>query len=296
MPAYNHEKFITQAVQSALSQQTHFHVEIIIGEDCSTDHTREVVIVLQNTYPDKIRLLLHEQNQGLLGKNNTVQIFNACRGKYIAFLEGDDYWTHPQKLQRQVDFLEANPDYVASSHDVRFVYEDNSQPEHTYALPNPKTRISLTDLFWANWSPSMSTVFRRSLFSTFPAWFYEVRMTDWPLAILNSQFGDLQFIPEVMAVYRVHRGGIWSPLAASETELQHLALLERVNTHFNGQYDSLIQKIVPFRHYNLTKIYARAKKPTQARFHAVQCFRAWRTKKFALQNALKAMAFAWLTV
>lgn len=290
MPTYRHEKFIAQAVQSALAQHTNFEIEIVIGEDCGPDRTREIIIGLQQAYPDKIRLLLHEQNQGLLGKNNTVQIFNACRGKYIAFLEGDDYWTVPNKLQRQVDYLEQHPNIVAAAHDVMVVDENGGQTTSSLAQPQHKTNITLTDLFWANWAPSMSTVFRRGLFGDFPAWFYELRMTDWPLAILNAQFGDIHYMPKVMAAYRVHSGGIWSPLAASETERQHLKLLDKVNAHFNGRYDTLIQRIVPFRHYNLTKIYARSGDRANAKAHAAQCWAAYRAGNFGFVNAVKALA------
>ena len=291
MPTYKHEKFIAQAVQSALMQQTDFEIEIVIGEDCGSDRTREIIVALQQAHPAKIRLLLHEQNQGLLGKNNTVQIFNACRGKYIAFLEGDDYWTVPYKLQRQVDYLEQHPNIVASAHDICVVDENGAQTAASYAQPNHKINITLTDLLWANWAPSMSTVFRRGLFGDFPAWFYELRMTDWPLAILNAQFGDIHYMPEVMAAYRVHSGGIWSPLAASETELQHLKLLDKVNEYFGGRYALLIERINPFRHYNLAKIYARSGNRAKARAHAAQCWAAWRAGHFGLANALKAGIF-----
>lgn len=103
MITYNHEKFIAQAIDSILMQQVNFDYEIVIGEDCSTDGTRAIVIQYQKEYPDKIRLLLPEENLGM--HKNFVQTFRACQGEYIALLEGDDYWTSPRKLQKQVDFF-----------------------------------------------------------------------------------------------------------------------------------------------------------------------------------------------
>ena len=91
MITYNHERFIAQAIESVLMQQTDFAVELVIGEDCSTDKTRAIVCAYGERYPERIRLLLPERNQGMIP--NFVATMNACQGQYIALLEGDDYWT-----------------------------------------------------------------------------------------------------------------------------------------------------------------------------------------------------------
>ncbi|MEM6399437.1 MAG: glycosyltransferase family 2 protein, partial [Cyanobacteria bacterium P01_D01_bin.116] len=106
---FNHEKFIAQAIESVLLQEVDFSYEIIIGEDFSSDKTREIVIEYQKQYPDIIRLILPEENLGYYGQKIFVQTLQACRGKYIALLDGDDYWTTPNKLQQQVDFLDNHP-------------------------------------------------------------------------------------------------------------------------------------------------------------------------------------------
>ena len=114
MVTYNQENFIAQAIECALMQKTDFDYEIVIGEDCSTDRTREVVVDYQKKHPDKIKTLLHPYNLGPVhspGKNNFIKTLKICKGRYIALCEGDDYWTDPLKLQKQVDFLEANPEY-----------------------------------------------------------------------------------------------------------------------------------------------------------------------------------------
>ena len=101
--AYNQERYIAQAIQSALDQQTEFAIEIVIGEDCSTDRTRDILKRLAEDNPDLIRLLLREKNLG--GTENFYDTLRQCRGEYVAMLEGDDYWTNPQKLQMQADAL-----------------------------------------------------------------------------------------------------------------------------------------------------------------------------------------------
>ena len=130
IPVYNHELYIAKAVESVLMQETSFDFEIVIGDDCSTDKTREILLSFKEKYPEKINLLLAEKNCGVL--RNSFNIFKNCKGKYIAMLEGDDYWSYACKLQKQVDFLELNDDYTGCFHDARVV----SQQEDDTDNPN----------------------------------------------------------------------------------------------------------------------------------------------------------------
>jgi len=108
MITYNHEAYIAQAIEGVLQQKTDFPIELVIGEDCSTDGTREIVFDFQKKYPDIIRVITSDKNVGV--KKNSYRTDKSCRGKYIAYCEGDDYWHHPQKLQKQVDYLENHPE------------------------------------------------------------------------------------------------------------------------------------------------------------------------------------------
>ncbi len=122
---YNHEKWIAQCLESILMQRTDFPFEVIVGEDCSTDGTLEIVLAYAERHPDKIRVLPAEANLGAM--TNSYRVQQACRGKYHAMIEGDDYWIDPLKLQKQVDFMEANPDMTLCFHNV-FVVNDG-QPQ-----------------------------------------------------------------------------------------------------------------------------------------------------------------------
>ncbi|WOL38946.1 glycosyltransferase family 2 protein [Pyramidobacter sp. YE332] len=115
MATYNHEKYIARAIESVLMQEVTFSYELVIAEDCSTDHTREIVQKYQKKYPEVIRLILHEKNIGMQKNSNCLR--RACRGKYRANLEGDDYWLFSDKLQKQVNFLEEHPDFIATGGD-----------------------------------------------------------------------------------------------------------------------------------------------------------------------------------
>lgn len=108
MITYNHAPYIAQAIEGVLQQETNFPFELVIGEDCSTDGTREIVFDYQEKYPDIIRIITSSKNIG--AKKNSFRTEKACRGKYIAYCEGDDYWHHPQKLQKQVDYMESHPE------------------------------------------------------------------------------------------------------------------------------------------------------------------------------------------
>ncbi len=121
MITYNHAPFIAQAIQSVLSQKTDFPFELVIGEDCSTDGTRDIVFEHQKKHPDIIRVITSAENVGMA--KNSLRTAKACAGKYLAFCEGDDYWHDPLKLQKQVDYLESHPDcgLVYSSYDMYYV-------------------------------------------------------------------------------------------------------------------------------------------------------------------------------
>ena len=127
MITYNHENYIRQAIEGVLMQKTLFRYELIIGEDCSTDKTRQICFEYKNKYPDQIKLLLPQTNQGIM--QNFYSTLRESNGKYVALCEGDDYWTDPFKLQKQVDFLEANEEYSLCFHKVNVKYEDNLKDE-----------------------------------------------------------------------------------------------------------------------------------------------------------------------
>jgi glycosyltransferase involved in cell wall biosynthesis len=122
-PAFNQRAFIAETIDSFLAQQTDFPFEILVNDDASTDGTREIIQAYASRYPGLIRPVLHEQNQYRQGKLFFPALFNMAKGRYLAYCDGDDFWTDPLKLQKQVDFLERHPDYVIAYHDAVMVSE-----------------------------------------------------------------------------------------------------------------------------------------------------------------------------
>jgi glycosyltransferase involved in cell wall biosynthesis len=148
MITYNHAPYISRAIEGVLQQETNFPFELVIGEDCSTDDTREIVFEYQKKYPNIIRIITSEKNVGM--QKNAYRTGKACRGRYLAFCEGDDYWHVPYKLKKQVDYLESNPEcgLVYSSYDVYHcsnnkIINDFIKYRKWEIIENPK----LTDYF-----------------------------------------------------------------------------------------------------------------------------------------------------
>jgi glycosyltransferase involved in cell wall biosynthesis len=172
---YQHASYIRDALDGILMQKTDFAFEILLGEDESTDGTREICIEYAEKYHGKIRLFLNSRKNvihinGLpTGRRNFMNNLKNARGKYIALLPGDDYWTDPHKLQKQVDFLEANPDFVICFHNVMVVHDENAGNSHPFHVQHPSGPImqrkpkavsTLEDLVRGNFIQTPSAMFR----------------------------------------------------------------------------------------------------------------------------------------
>ena len=210
MITYNHARFIAAAVRSVLAQRVDFPVEVIIGDDCSTDGTRDILVALQREAPDRIRLLLHDPNLGAGGKLNGVAVTGACRGEYVAQLEGDDLWTCPDKLRRQVDLLDRNPHLAGCFHPVWFMDEAYQFVSRVHRPPVEKPEYRLEDFLGTNPAATCSVMFRRSAFPGYPDWYYRHLAGDWSIHLLNLHSGPYGYLSEVMGVYRIHGAGVWT--------------------------------------------------------------------------------------
>lgn len=204
---YNQEDSISQCVESVLNQKCDFNFEIIIKEDRSTDATREIILDFYHKNPGVFRLWLCQEN---LWKTIDIgeHVRNACRGKYIAFLEGDDYWTDPLKLQKQVDFLEAHPECSGCFHAARIEYDDGVEGCDVYRPEEIRDRYGLSDFLRRNLAPTASVVVRAEYIQHVPEWFRAVKVGDWFLTGLALQHGDFGYFDEVMSVYRRHGSGM----------------------------------------------------------------------------------------
>lgn len=297
---YNHEKYIAEALDSVLMQEVDFGYEIVIGEDFSTDNTRDILIDYQRKHPDKIRLLLQEKNFGFYGKYNFILTFHACRGQYIAMLEGDDYWTSPEKLQKQVDVLDNNPDCAICFHNVMVIYEDPPELSHPFYVqdPNgpfmqgkPRPISTLEDLIKGNFIQTPSVMFRSRHFEKLPNWFHMAFPGDWALNILNAQHGNIRYIDEVMGVYRVHSGGAWSQIVWCPKKyiqkLQHeIELYRLINIHFNFRLAKIIRSMMSFRYLLMAEEYKKRGDRVNSFINLLKCISRFRFNQYISTSRL----------
>lgn len=132
VPTYNHEKYIVEALDSILMQKTEYSYEVLVGEDCSTDHTREILKQYEKEHPGRIQVFYREHNMHKEEIRNSVDLRLRCKGKYMISIEGDDFWTDPLKIQKQIDFLENHPEYIGVAHNCVVVDKDSEIIDETY--------------------------------------------------------------------------------------------------------------------------------------------------------------------
>jgi glycosyltransferase involved in cell wall biosynthesis len=274
MIAYNQERFIGQAVESVLAQKVNFDYEIVIGEDCSTDGTRAVIADFKRRYPHRIVTLLRDRNIGAM--RNFAGTIESCRGQYLAFLEGDDYWTATDKLQRQVDFLDAYPDRAICCHRVRFLYEtrsDNFDANFDVFPPRPAGPYTIEDLLRGNFVMTCSTVLRRELIAAFPAWFFEMKLGDWPLYAMVARHGKIELMDEIMAAYRVHPGSTWSSLPYTTRLRECARMLRALDRELGHQYTDAIRETVAPPYLELAITERSKGRRVEAGKHLLNCIR-----------------------
>jgi glycosyltransferase involved in cell wall biosynthesis len=246
---YNQEKYLSKAIDSALRQKTDFPFEIVIGEDCSTDKTREVCLRYQREHPDKVRLVLHPQNMGLV--RNFWVTLQACQGQYVAQLEGDDLWTDALKLQKQVDLLKSRPECSFSYHLFDHVDGDGNllgqskEPRNTEDLPPDCDTRMVID---AKWSPvqTLTLMFRRNAFTEMPEWVYTLPIFDWPLHFYLTRAGKGVFVNENMAAYRSHDEGVWSGTDHVKNSLRYYHFYRCILKAHPGEYDGYMAPRIRF--------------------------------------------------
>ncbi len=204
---FNQVDYIRQTIESIIGQRITYTWNLIIADDCSSDGTMEILEEFKSRNPELIKLILQEKNVG--PAKNWRDLLNAASGKYIAYCEGDDYWIDANKIQTQINFLEGHEEYVGCFHNSEERYEHENKSSFLYCNYPSAQKITFRDLSFANVIPSCSMVYRNKLFADFPEWIFRLKMGDWPLHLLNAQFGDYWYIPKIMAVHRLHSNSTW---------------------------------------------------------------------------------------
>ena len=228
MTAFRHEQYVADALDGILMQETDFDFDVLVGDDCSPDGTRAVISRYVEQHPDRIRAYFPDQNLGGGGKVIFAELIKQSHSQYIAFLDADDYWTAPDKLQRQVSYLDDHPEVAMCFHDVICRYDDGSPdaPYNDWAEPG---QLAYDALLASCPVASCSPVLRREAIDPLPEWYFELPWGDWPLYFLATRLGSIWYMPERMGVYRIHAGGMYRGLPTLEALEIAADFYERLN-------------------------------------------------------------------
>jgi len=208
---YNHEKFIRDAIEGFLIQKTDFPFEILVHDDASTDGTPAILREYEEKHPDLYRIVYQAENQYSKGRKPSTILLPMARGKYIALCEGDDYWTDPLKLQKQVEFMESHPECSISCHRVLYKYENAEDKNHLFPDIESDQIFDKDEFYGKYFSATNSVMFKNTETSALVKYLHGFIVGDLPLYYFYVQLGNFGYLSDVMGVYRRHDNGLWFP-------------------------------------------------------------------------------------
>lgn len=210
---YNQQSYIRDALEGFLSQKTDFSWELLIHDDASSDGTAQIIREYADRYPDRIFPILQKENQYSQGLTNISGTFNfpRARGRYIAMCEGDDYWTDPDKLAKQVAFMEAHPDCSLCFHSARVEVQGRAFTERQMRPYRGDRRVSPEEIIdKTSGYPTASLLFRREMVEQLPDFYVQAPIADIPLQLLAAVRGWACYMDEPMCVYRLGGAASWT--------------------------------------------------------------------------------------
>jgi glycosyltransferase involved in cell wall biosynthesis len=244
---YNHEKYISDAIESFLMQQTSFPYEIIIHDDASTDGTADIIKKYEKKHPTRIRTIYQSKNQYSQGINLVEPLFKMARGKYIALCEGDDYWIDPQKLQKQVDFMTAHPECSISCHKVLFKYESNEEKNHVFPGINGNTIFTKEEFYGRYIAATCSIVFQNKYIDELFKHSRKAISGDVKLFYFFATKGAVGYLDELMGVYRLHDQSMYYPLDVPQKDFAVFKSFVNIKWYFKiWGYKKLDKKILDY--------------------------------------------------
>lgn len=285
---YNHKNFIRDAIEGFLMQKTTFPIEIFIHDDSSTDGTTQIIKEYADKNQDLIIPILQKENQWSKGVRcmSGTFLYSKCKGKYIALCEGDDYWNVPYKLQKQVDFLEANPEYSISFHAAENLWLNTGEITiQRYECKNGFRTFNAKDaiLNGGGFMTTNSMVFRTEYVKKLPDWYFKAPTGDFVTSLILSSQGKVAYFDDIMSVYRRNVPGSWSANMIGIKPVRKLTsdveiLLLAFNRYSKNKYIfPIIRKIITNR-LRLIRIYMHYMKKRSNIFNRWKLTTSQRTK------------------
>lgn len=254
--AYNEERYIRQALDSILDQKVNFKYEVIVHDDASTDKTSDIVKEYERKHPGIVKGIYQDSNKYQKGIQFVVgYMYPAAAGKYIAYCDGDDYWTDPYKLQKQADFLESNPEYTMCQHAFSFLYEDKKEIKANHTYSGDQDMCIDEFIQWDGLKvPQIGTwMFRRDLAANRPKLFHMIAIegvmsiSDRPLAIYLALQGKVRYMDEVMSVWRRHSKTMFTRYTEKRMvafQTSTIAFLEQLERYCGGTHEGIIKNTI----------------------------------------------------
>mgnify|MGYP000079353157 CR=1 FL=1 len=259
---YNHEDYISEALDSMLMQKTDFPFEIIVHDDCSTDNTVNILKAYAKKYPNIIKLILQKENQYSQGKKIVKIISEKVKGTYIAWCEGDDYWIDAGKLQTQIGLMKQNPECDMSFHPTKTRFDNDGYGEigARHAGKNKIFTTSDVIIGGGGFCPSASIVIRKEVWSTLPSFFDDAPVGDYFVQIFGSLNGGALYIDKVMSVYRQGIATSWSSSMIDidrrvEFYQKIIKTLDKLDIYLDHKYKNEIAHEKSKQHYHLAVFY-----------------------------------------
>lgn len=252
MVTYNHRLYLAQAIEGVIAQKTDFPIELVIGEDCSSDNTREIALDYQRRYPQLIRVIYSDINVG--AEANGIRVIRACRGKFVAFCDGDDYWVDPKKLQAQVDILSKFNEIDICIHSCyrksvllnnETLFGVRSSSDCTLTLGDMITDEKVI-------VPSASMLIRRNVLMSISTWIDETKPPggDFFIQVFASMRGGAYYLNKPMSVYRTDVPGSWTQTLNTnfevllEKDIQFFDAIKKMESLISGQKDAFNHKYI----------------------------------------------------
>lgn len=257
--AYNHEKYIADAIEGFLMQRTVFPFEILIHDDASTDHTPMIIREYEKRYPGLIKGVYQNENQYSRGERVSRFLLERAKGSYIAICEGDDYWTDPRKLQQQVEYMEGHPECTLCVHGAVHINKDSITLKTKTRPARRSRRFYAGEVIEGGGGlfPTNSFLYPARFVKDRPEYYYRSPVGDYPLAIYLATQGYVYYMDRMMSAYRVNVEGSWSysTLHSCEKMKEHFkgiaVMLESVNEETNHRYEEAIKRTLQDNQFRL---------------------------------------------
>ena len=284
--AYNHEKYIADAIESIIMQKTDFAFELLIHDDASTDNTAKIIKTYEEKYPSIIRAIYRTENMYSKGFPLDAWLINNSKGQYIALCEGDDYWLEKDKLQKQFDYLQQHPHVSLCVHSNKEV-DAQTKKLKSYCRPSKQSKFfSVEEIIYGGGGlfATNSMFFRKQLASKEYSFLEKAPVTDYAYAIMLGLQGDVYYLDECLSVYRVNVPESWTTInfAKGETYRIHFqkieGMLNSLNETTNYRYDEIIQQRILLNEY-ITLIKVRDFKSIKdKKFRSIENSLPWQRK------------------